>query len=243
MLQAYIDESGVAGEAARSSKHFVLGAFIIDEEQSAQRAVDFLAELREGTHRQEGKHLHWNQVNQHGARKYLTQSLGDQDWIKLSAVVVCREHITDSLPNAQVRYQFTLRLLLERLSWFAASKGKKLHYTVSHYKGMQKDYFREYEDRLRRAPGEIKMQWLDRAGGSVANNEDIQLLQFGDIVASSTATAFEPDKWGYVERDYLRRTAPRFYRYEDKKLLRYGLKLQPNSAESMPHYSWLGDLT
>lgn len=241
MLRAYIDESGVAGEAARSSKHFVLGAFVFDE-ADAERAHAYLDDLRVSVGRQRGHLMHWNQINQHGARRYLAQSLGEQEWIKLSAVVVCRDFIPDSLPNTQLRYQYTLRFLLERLSWFAASKRTVLHYTLSHYLGMQENALRDYEERLRRRPDQIKIRWLDPAGATIARNDDVELLQFGDMVASSTACAFEPDRWGYVERDYLRRMSPRFYRHKDA-LIRYGLKFHPNSAvDRSDNYSWTTEL-
>lgn len=247
MLQAYIDESGVTGEAARSSKHFVLGAYIFDD-ANTQRAHDYLAELREGVGRRPGHLIHWNKIPSHGARRYLTQSLGDQDWLRLSTVVVCRDHIADSLPTPQVRYQFTLRLLLERLSWFAAAKGTQLHFTLSHWLGFQEEPFRAYEQFLWANPDRIKTRWLDPAGGTVANNEAVELLQIADVVASSTACAFEPDQWGYVEREYLHRALPRFYRYqpedeaEAERLYAYGLKLQPNNASTLSGYEWVADL-
>lgn len=242
VLHAYIDESGVTGEASRSSKHFVLGAVILDGDNE-NRAHDFLAELREGISRQPGHVIHWNQITNHGARRYLTQTLGEQDWLRLSTVVVCRNHVPDSLPTPQVRYQFTLRMLLERLSWFADSKRETLHYTISHWRGFQNDDLRAYEQRLREDPGNIKMHRLDSAGGTVARNTDVELLQLADVVASSTACAFEPDDWGYTERDYLMRTLPRFYRHNSRTLRSYGLKMHPTRAHELPGYEWLSELT
>lgn len=235
----------MTGEAARSSKHFVLGAFII-EDASVDRARDFLAQLRREIGRSPGNEVHWNQIVNHGMRRHLTQSLGEQDWLRLSTVIVCRDLIPDSLPSPQVRYQFTLRFLLERLSWFAASRETPLHYTLSHWRGMREEPLRLYEQYLRANPGEIRWDFLDRAGATVSNNTDEELLQFGDITASATAAAFERDRWGFVESDYLRRMLPRFYRHRlrngTERLLSYGLKLHPNSAQTTPGYEWVAEL-
>ena len=66
-------------------------------------------------------------------------------------------------------------------------------------------------------------------------------LQLADLVASATASAFEPDTFGNTEPRYLREMAPRLYRHNGN-LTSYGLKMHPWTAAVQAAYPWVQDL-
>jgi hypothetical protein len=240
-LHAFIDESGQRAMTARSSDHFVMAAVVIRDED-LQTARQGLAQLRAETGRHPGDPLQWKNLRGHSLRLRVAQALGGGQILTVSAVVVCKRHF----PKGTIRmdedsaYLYTLRYLLERLSWLARDNGRMFSYTLSHIIRFPTWKLRSYESILRTTGGcEIAWAWMDPHGGRINQHSRIELLQLADLTASAIAAAFEPDPFGNTERRYLRELAPRLYRRPPGKLTSYGLKIHPGNAQAKAAYPWL----
>lgn len=153
-----------------------------------------------------------------------------------------QRHLPDTGLNDDLGYLYTLRYLLERLSWFARERNLVLEVTLAHVVRFKIEKLRTYEQILRADPTcQIAWAWLDEAGAKIDQPNRVELLQMGDLTASSIATAFEPDRFGNTEDRYLRELSPRLYRRKGN-LTSYGLKLHPWSDSTRAAYPWVAAL-
>jgi Protein of unknown function (DUF3800) len=244
LLHAFIDESGQRARTQKSSDHFVMTAAIIADEH-LPRASALLAQLRQDLNRRPGDHLTWKNLKNHSARLHAAKTIGQQDWITASSVVVCKRHLTGEALNDDMTYLYTFRYLLERLSWFARDHNRVLHYTLAHIVRFQIPKLRAYEEKLRQQYG-CQISWanLDPRGGQLDQPQRLEQLQLGDLTASATASAFNPDVHGNTEPRYLQELAPRLYRRGTgpASLTSYGLKLHPGGENTRAAYPWVAAL-
>lgn len=237
-LQAFIDGSGQRARTAGSSDHFVLTAVVVPEARLADAAMLF-AELRVDLKRNPGDTLHWKNIKHHQQRLRASQVLGAVDWLTVSSVVVCKRHLADATLNDDQAYLYTLRYLLERLSWLARDNGRELFYTLAHIVRFQIKKLRGYEAGLRTLPGcQVAWDWLDQRGGQMDQPSRNELLQLADIAASATGAAFNVDAFGNTEPRYLREMASRLYQ-RSGNLLSYGLKMHPWDEATKAAYPWV----
>jgi hypothetical protein len=239
-LHAFIDEAGQRSASKRSSSHFVMAAVVIpDDRLDEVRAA--LADLRSGLGRRPQDCLHWQNLRAHSLRVHAAQSLGRMP-VTLSAVVVCKRHLTTGVPDEHHAYLFTLRMLLERLSWLAEDEDSVLDYTLAHIVRFKMAQLRQYEARLRARQTTLKWAHLDASGGSIDQPKRVEQLQLADIAASAIFQAFEPDQFGNTERRYLMELAGCLYRREGRPLTSYGLKIHPWSETAKAAYPWVAAL-
>lgn len=247
MLLAYIDESGITPHGERTSEHFVLSAVVFDE-VDGDKADLLNAHLRLNTGSpSERKKLHFSEISNHGARRYMSHTLGTRPWLDVISVVVCKRQLASSehklIEDVPAQYNYTFRYLLERLSWLARSRKTTLRYTAAALKYSPPDALAAHETALRRlgAATQIKWQSLENPAGMVVHADSDRRLDLADLAASATARAFEPDEWGLTESLYLRNLAPALYRYNDS-YASYGLKLHPTTSAALPAYAWALDM-
>lgn len=163
-LHAFIDEAGQRARTPKSSDHFVMSAVIVPDEHLAD-AGTVLAELRADLGRRPGDTLHWRNIKTHSQRLRVAQVIGRQPWLTISSVVVCKPHLTGPALDDDTAYLYTLRFLLERMSWLARDQRRVLRCTASHVVRFKLAKLRVYEGLLRQAPdGNIEWDWLDPAG-------------------------------------------------------------------------------
>ncbi|MCX5462272.1 DUF3800 domain-containing protein [Streptomyces sp. FT1] len=241
-LHAYIDEAGVRSRSKSSSDHFVMSAFVV-EESHLPAATQFLAGLRSDLGRRPNDTLHWVAIRQHEQRVHAAKSLGAQEWATLSSVVACKRHLSTQITDSQF-YLYTLRYLLERLSWFARDSGSTLSYTLAHITRPQMTLpeLRQYEAALQQMPTSIAWSSLDPKGGQIEQPSRVELLQCADLTASAIFRAFEPDNYKNTERRYLQELAPRLYRRGRGAITSYGMKLHPSDASTKAAYPWVAAL-
>ncbi|WEH40773.1 DUF3800 domain-containing protein [Streptomyces sp. AM 2-1-1] len=242
-LHAYVDEAGVRSHSKASGDYFVMSAVVVADEDVAA-ASDFLAGLRRDLRRRPGDTLHWQNFNAHSDRLHAAKSLGAQEWATISSVVVAKRQLGGaSQLNEDQAYLYTLRFLLERLSWHARDSSATLTYTLAHIVRMQLFKLREYEANLR-GSADCRIHWpaLDPKGGRMDQPKRIEMLQAADIAASATHTAFNPDKYGNVETRYLHELSPRLYRRGGAPLTSYGLKMHPWNGSTKAAYPWVAAL-
>ena len=238
-LLAYIDEAGQRARTPRSSAHFVLSAAIFGE-QRASDARQLLAQLRSDLGRRPGDTLHWQNFKTHTQRLRAAQTLGGAGWLTVSSVVVCKHFLSSPPLDDDRAYLYTLRYLLERLSWLARDRRRVLTYTLSHVVRFKIAKLREYEAALQALP-DCRVEWasLNPHGGYIDQPNNLEFLQLADIAASSTFAAFECDRFGNTEPRYLRELSRCLYRRPGGSLMTYGLKIHPWSDATRAAYPWV----
>jgi hypothetical protein len=243
-LLAFIDESGQRSKSAKSSDHFVMSAAVIRAETLPTLST-YLAKLRADLHRGPRDHLTWKNMKHHGERIYIAQSIGSQSWLRMCSVVVCKRHIASGIVNDDHAYLYTFRFLLERLSWLGRQHDRSVRYTLAAIQRFPIAKLREYEAILRGRPDtNIDWRFLDPHGGRIDQPQRYEPLQLGDLVASATAQAFEPDRFGNTEPRYLQEMAPRIWAgpYGQRRLTSYGLKMHPWNDATKAAYPWVAAL-
>lgn len=241
VLLAYVDESGDRAITARSSDHFVLTAVVLDADDEPSLSA-MLVQLRRDLGRRTADPLHWRNVKGHAPRLHLARTIGQQPWLTVSAVVLCKRHLAGWLPSEEHAYLFTLRLLMERLSWLARDRHETLSFTLAHIVRFQVAKLRQYETALRADPRcEIAWQALDPAGGRIDQPSRVEGLQVADAAASAIGAAFNADRYGNTEPRYLVELEPRLYR-PAAPLTSYGLTMHPWTDATRAAYPWVAAL-
>ena len=225
-LHAYIDESGQRGMSPKSSTHFVLSAVVFDEQDRDDFKREMKA-LKGGTGRLEDHEISFKRLSD-VQRQYVSERLGQFGAATTIAIVIRKTDLTDELRNEQRLYLYTLRLLLERLSWLGKSRQAIVKYTISHITRLKMEQLRSYEDALRNTPTEIKWNFLDPKGGSLNVPGKIEQLQMADLFASSIGIAFNaPSETRPTDHSYLENVYSRLWAPSPGKIHSYGLKMFP----------------
>lgn len=219
-----------------------MSAVVIPDENLAD-ATALLAGLRTDLNRRPGDTLHWRNIKNHSQRLRIAQVIARAEYLTLSSVVVCKPHLTVPALDDDTAYLYTLRFLLERLSWFARDKDRMLEYTLAHIVRFKLAKLRAYESILQQSP-DCNIAWasLDPRGGQLDQPNSLEYLQLADSVASGTFAAFESDAFANTETRYLVEMSPRLYRRGHGKLASYGLKMHPWSDAARAAYPWVADL-
>jgi hypothetical protein len=237
---AYVDESGVRALGPRTGDHFVLSAAILpDAEEATARAA--LASLRSDFGLPPNHVLHFQKLA-HTRRVRACQVVGALSDMRITNVVVCKRYFGSAFLTSPItQYLFTLRLLLERISWYVDSRGGQAYVTFAHIKGFKVADLHNYIAILQSMPTEIRWGAL-YVPLRMDQPSVIELLQMADTVASATAQAFEPDDFGNTERRYVTELAGCLYRYPGSPITTYGMKLHPKAALSVSDYAWVSAL-
>ncbi|MEU7224953.1 DUF3800 domain-containing protein [Streptomyces chrestomyceticus] len=241
-FHAFIDEAGVRSHSKASSDHFVMSAVVV-ECGKLPAARQFLADLRGDLKRGPGDPLHWVNLKKHEERVHAAKSLGSQEWATISNVIVCKRHLVGRLNESQA-YLYTVRYLLERLSWLARDSGALLSYTLAHIVRMKLSELRQYESALQAQSTQIDWRSLDPRGGKIDQPKRVEMLQCADLAASATFAAFKEDRFGNTEPRYLQELSPRLYRRGagPGRLTSYGMKMHPWNDGTKAAYPWVAAL-
>ncbi len=239
LWHAYVDESGdrgwtprpanlKPGERRGSSLVFSLTAVLVPD--GAQTACLYSWERAAGEiGRQPGDVVHWINVKNHGQRKHLAATVATLPQARTISVILCKHH----LPNAQgLRdvdrlYNWTLRLLVERLSWFGEQAGAQVAMTFSQVKGMPPRKLLSYLKLLNaRNEQSIHLPAL-KLPPRIDTPANRRMLQIADTASGAVFAAFEPDLWGYTTREYLDLIKPIIWKRPGRPLWKDGLKYGP----------------
>lgn len=242
MLEAFIDESGDRGITKKSSDYFVVSAILV-EDALAQAATDLLAQIRHDLNRHPGDTMSWKNIKSHSQKLHAVQLIGGSPFT-ISSVVVCKRHLSEKLPTETLAYLYSVRFLLERLSWIAERQHTSVAYTLAQITRCTIGQLREYEETLRgKEDCQIHWDYIARPGRIDQPNR-VEFLQLADLVASATAPAFEADEFGNTERRYLNELSPRLYRHGagENALTSYGLKMHPWHEACRKAHPWVSAL-
>lgn len=238
MYYAYIDESGDRGWGGRSSQTFVLTAAIIHRSHTTS-ARSLMSHIRSDLGKPPTTVLHWStNIKVHTQRKYVSAALGALDTMTVSSVVIHKPSFMGTgtgLSDHARMYNYAVRRLLERLSWFGRTAGEQVVPIFAHVKRFPYVRLIAYLDLLKRMPTEIK--WDNLSKVRIEQPQKIELLQAADMCSGSVFAAVEPDAFDQYEATYLLNIAPRLYRRGTAAITSYGLNFC-SSADHWTTYPW-----
>ncbi len=179
--------------------------------------------------RSAGDAVHWVNVKKPGQRKHLTATIAAIPNVQVISVILCKFH----LPNVtmlgqdlEYLYNWPLRLLVERISWFGQRHGVEVATTFAQVKGLSPVRLVAYLDRLREL--ETKISWSNmRLPPRIDTPANRRMLQIADSASGAVYAAFEADKWGFTEQGYLQMLKPVIWRRPGRPIWKDGLKYGP----------------
>ncbi len=244
---AYVDESGDRGWRRRptevplgtrvgSSEHFCMTAVLVpDGAQSAilDRWVQAAIEIG----RAPSDVVHWTSVRSHSQRLHLCHSVDAVDELRIISVVFSKWDVENvsAVRQPDHLYNWVLRLLVERLSWFGKRHDAQ---TVMHFaqvKGLPPRVIADYLSGLQRQATNIEWRHL-LMPARVNTPHNQKMLQVADTASGAVYAAFEWDEYGHTERRYLDTLRTRIWTPAGGALQTYGLKVCPWPH---PRHAWL----
>lgn len=238
----YIDESGDEGIDTGGSDWFVLTGFLVhadDDLQVARLVNKIKKELRIPSR----KVLHWRDLR-HLEKKFVADELSKQPSV-ISYIAMCKDRLnrTPMLTTSQGLYFYSVRFLVERITWYVSDSRGRVDLVFSNRSSLDYDQLGHYVRYLQREPSTQVRNVIDdifTIAPSARKN-----LQLADCACGALFNSLEPDRQGSCEPSYLEILKPRLYRY-GPKALGYGLKIfsfrPPDVQYYLSKYPWLRNL-
>ncbi len=240
---AYIDESGddglkrpfrTVGGNGGASHWLVISACILRATYSLE-AVRWRDEITERMPEKKSRDLHFAKLS-HGQKLVAVQTLASKP-VRAISVIAAKNPIPEGVyTDKNQLYFYMTRYLIERISWLCrdhrphAPEGDgRISITFSRRGGMQYDAFRRYLGRLKEtSEDDVRIHWpvIDIDAVKARDHSTSASLQLADVVASSFASAFEPDRYGNCEPRYSQILKPITYN-RNRNYLSYGVKIVP----------------
>lgn len=238
LYRAYVDETGDRGWGGRSSPIFVVSAIIVPDGYET-RLVEALDRINATLKKPAGTVLHWAEnVKTHPQRKYVAGELAGLD-MTVASVVVLKQPLTGSgtaLSNPTSMYNYAIRRLMERISWFVDDAGGEVSVTFAHVKRFPYARLDEYMRVLRNRQSSIR--WRAFTGKpKIDQPSRIRPLQVADLVAGAFGSALRVDDYGSHEASYLLQLVPRIYIRGGGKVTSYGFN-PIGLPEHLTSYPW-----
>lgn len=191
-----------------------------------------------------GTPIHWVNVRSHSQRRHLVSTIADQSVVRTITVVLCKHHLQNvgAIKDGTYLYNWTLRLLLERVSWFSKDRNAETTLTFAQIKGITPATINSYLNPIKASSTNIEWSHL-RLPAKIDTPPRRRMLQVADSASGAVYQAFEPDEFGQTEQAYLKDLRPVIWRrYSSHSLVKSGLKLGPwpNSDEEK-HVPWFAD--
>lgn len=238
----YIDESGDEGIGTGGSDWFVLTGFVVDATDDLQVAR-LVNRIKKELKIPPKKILHWRDLR-HLEKKFVAEELSKEPLV-ISYVAMCKDRLdrTSMLTTSQGLYLYSVRFLVERITWYVSNCQGRVDLVFSNRSSLDYDRLGRYVRYLQKEPSTQVRDVIDDifaiAPGARKN------LQLADCASGALFNALEPDRWGSCEPSYLETLKPRLYRYGGKAL-GYGLKIfsyrPPDVQYYLSKYPWLRNL-
>ncbi len=223
LFRVYVDETGDRGWGGRSSPIFVVSAVIVPNGYEA-RLAEALDRINATLKKPAGTVLHWAEnVKTHSQRKYVAGELAALD-MTVASVIVLKESLTESgtaLSNPTSMYNYAIRRLMERISWFVDDAGGEASVTFAHVRRFPYARLDEYISMLRNRQSSIRWQAFT-GNPKIDQPSRIRPLQVADLVAGAFGSALRMDDYGSHEPSYLLQLVPRIYIRDGGKVTSYG---------------------
>jgi len=250
LWHAYVDETGdrgwtrkpegtPTGKRAGSSQHFSMGAIVVPDGYQTH-VLDTWNRVTIEIGRNPGDVIHWINVKSHAQRLHLAKTVAGFDEAAVVAVVFSKWD-TPNVDANGVRqpdclYCWLLRMMIERLSWFARDRGDQVKLTFGQVRGLDPHKLHDYLDVLRVRDTTIAWEAL-HLPPRIDTPANRRMLQIADTVCGTLNSALEWDDYGNVETRYLELLRPRLW-IRNGNLKSYGLKVNPWPH---PRHDWLTD--
>lgn len=241
---AYIDESGDDGltkyrepRAHGGSSQFLTICACIIRTSYETDAVSWRDEIKVGSgSKTQGRSIHFTDLN-HSQRRYACQCISGKP-LRFISATAHKPSLQSEVYQAKNRlYFYIARHVIERISWFCRDMRPKVRegdgrvrIVFSRRGGMSYPDFIEYLNLLKDQETSIYWPVIDLSGIEAQDHSRLAGLQLADCGAKSMADAFEPDKFGNVERQYLEILRDQIYSRKGN-FVSYGFKLLPDSEE------------
>lgn len=248
-FNCYIDETGDEGIETGGSRWFILGALIVRQDTDSQTST-MVRRVKQKFGHDDKFILQWKRIKKHSQKLYICQEYQTEQWT-FTCVATDKTHqfITrgSGINIKQQLYNYSARLLLERLSWYARDNGNRKALPIFEYRSNTSyDNMREYFEQLRNwvPEDEIKISWenLEYLNFKILPKKQRRLLQASDNLCGMVKEGLEYDGYGNIEPRYVLIVGDRFYR-RGSNLFSYGLKfLHANTnviADLKNEYEWL----
>lgn len=244
-FHAYIDESGDEGfkdvtiPTQNSSEWLVLAGVLVPEERNLElsRAVD---DLRAYLRKPPPKPLHFRDLKPPAKKAGMVRLAGYP--FVFSVVALWKPRITAPfLRTTPHLYNYACRFLIERLSWFAAARGRQLDLFFENRAGTSYNDLHSYMNWIQNDPSCRIERNCIRNFQPVNATE--KLAQIADFYASASAAALEPNIYGLGEESYLLAVRHQLYRGErGGSIFGTGFKIFPDAGRDYARYPWLREL-
>lgn len=243
-FSTFIDESGCEGFrfGKGSSEWFVLSGVVVRkaEEIESVKVVDL---VRQKLGKAAKKPLHWKDLR-HDHKVFFIDQCSRKPF---KTVTVCIHKPSLIEPEKfQERYRlyfYTVRYLLERISWLCRDTLPKSHLknrftdlTFSNRSGMSYNDLKEYIELLNQRTGffDVRIDWsvIDKNRVIALSPGKKMGLQVADAVAGAMFNALERNRFGYTEPRYAIILKPIVYHHSGR-YVGYGLKFWPRETEEL----------
>lgn len=162
LFNCYIDEAGDEGIETGGSRWFILGALVVPAEADLQISTMVnRVKIRFG--HDDRFVLQWKKVKKHSQKLYICQEYQTEEWVVM-CVAADKMHpfITNArwLKEKHALYNYSTRLLFERLSWYARDNGNRKVLPIFEYRSNTNyDEMRDYFHYLRSLTPPTKIAW------------------------------------------------------------------------------------
>lgn len=241
LFRVYVDESGDRGATSSASPLFVLSALIVRDDRAAT-----VRTLRDQVCLDLGKPtsatLHWSQnIKAHSDRRHVASLLGGCGAGVFTFVIVDKNSLRGrsmALSDPAAMYNYAVRRLLERVSWYVHRQHGEAIVTFAHVKRFPYARLTSYLAQLRQGSTQIRWEAL-RGDPRITDPTTAHLLQVADLAAGCLASALIPDRFGAVEDAYLLAIWERIHCRPPGDIRSYGLNVvgDPAVLESFPWWS------
>lgn len=151
-LNCYIDEAGDEGIETGGSRWFILGALIVPVDIDLKTST-MVERIKKTFGKERDWVIHWSKIRKHDQKRYICRELLTEPWV-FACVATDKMHPfilgSRGLRGKDVLYFYSVRLLLERLSWYARDMGMGKAIPIFEYRSNTSyDKMREYLRLLR----------------------------------------------------------------------------------------------
>jgi hypothetical protein len=241
LFRVSVDEAGDRGWGGRSSPVFVISAVIVRDAESVVLR-EMLDRINDDLGKPHTTVLHWAEnVKTHPQRKHVAREIAASP-ATISNVVVMKQAMMGSgthLSDATAMYNYAIRRLLERVSWYVDELGGEAIVTFAHIRRFPYARLLSYLEILKLQPTEIRWDAIRKV--KINQPSRARPLQVADLAAGCLYSAVAPDQFGAYEPGYLDDLIPRIYIRGGGQVTSYGMNIVgPRDAPSAT-FPWWAD--
>ena len=145
-----------------------------------------------------------------------------------------------ALTDPASMYNYAIRRLLERVTWYVRDQGGETAITFAHVKRFPYAKLRDYLTILQLQPTTIV--WDRIKSVKIDQPNRVRLLQVADLAAGCLYSAMNADDYGDYEPSYLLELAPRIYVRGAGHVKSYGMNVVGPPEHMDATYPWWPEL-